>query len=76
MPSVAKYALVVAGTLSILLVLYEFLVRYTAFGSLLNGPRQRPKSGRAAAWGLRWDGQYAESRNRETGEETLSPNAS
>ena len=53
MPPVLKYALVVTATLSILAFLYEFLVRYTAFGSLLNGPRQRPEAGRSAAWAWR-----------------------
>jgi hypothetical protein len=53
LPSPLKYGLTVLTTLSILVVAYEYLVRYTPIGTLLNGRRERPSESRARAWSLR-----------------------
>lgn len=41
-PALAKFLLVCAAVSGILLVTYQFLVRYTPVGTLLNGKRERP----------------------------------
>jgi peptidoglycan/LPS O-acetylase OafA/YrhL len=41
LPATVKFTLLVAGATVILLVSYQFLVRYTWIGRLLNGPRTR-----------------------------------
>ena len=41
LPAMVKFTLLVAGATIILLVSYQFLVRYTWIGRLLNGPRSR-----------------------------------
>jgi peptidoglycan/LPS O-acetylase OafA/YrhL len=40
-PSGIKFVLMCAGVTSLLLVSYEYMVRYTFIGRLLNGPRSR-----------------------------------
>jgi peptidoglycan/LPS O-acetylase OafA/YrhL len=40
-PSILKFVLLCAGVTALLLVSYEYLVRYTLIGRLLNGPRSR-----------------------------------
>lgn len=42
-PAALKCALVVGGTMALLLLSYEWLVRYTIIGTVLNGPRCRPR---------------------------------
>ena len=44
MPSILKFLLACAGTTLTLLVIYEWGVRYTCIGTLLNGKRTRNKS--------------------------------
>lgn len=51
-PWPVQYGVVVAVTLSGLLLSYEFLIRYTFLGRALHGPRQVPEGGRWAA--LSW----------------------
>lgn len=41
-PGWLKFAAILAATMAILLVTYEYCIRYTGFGKMLNGPRQRP----------------------------------
>lgn len=41
-PALAKFLLVCGAVSAILLVTYQFLVRYTPVGTLLNGKRERP----------------------------------
>jgi hypothetical protein len=43
MPAVAKFTLVCVVTSGLLLASYQLFVRYTPIGTLLNGPRVRPK---------------------------------
>jgi glucan biosynthesis protein C len=43
LPGPLKWALVSAAALGLLLLSYEYLVRYTLVGALLNGPKQRPR---------------------------------
>lgn len=42
-PALAKFSLVCVVTSLLLLASYQWLVRYTPIGTLLNGPRVRPK---------------------------------
>lgn len=42
LPAIVKFTIVLALTISILLVSYEWFVRYTMIGRVLNGPRERP----------------------------------
>jgi peptidoglycan/LPS O-acetylase OafA/YrhL len=42
LPALAKFVLVCVATSAVLLASYQWLVRYTPIGTLLNGPRQRP----------------------------------
>ncbi|MHC4776907.1 MAG: hypothetical protein ACYTBR_16830, partial [Planctomycetota bacterium] len=41
LPAIVKLTLLIAVSTAILLVTYQFLVRYTWIGRLLNGPRTR-----------------------------------
>lgn len=43
LPALLKFSLLCIVTTAILLVTYEYLVRYTPIGTLLNGPRRRPQ---------------------------------
>jgi peptidoglycan/LPS O-acetylase OafA/YrhL len=43
LPLLVKFTLVCAVTTAILLASYQLFVRYTPIGTLLNGPRRRPK---------------------------------
>ena len=43
-PSLVKFVLVCVVVTGFLLLTYQFMVRYTWIGRLLNGPRQRPGS--------------------------------
>jgi peptidoglycan/LPS O-acetylase OafA/YrhL len=43
LPTALKMTLICVGTTAFLLLTYRYLVRYTWLGTLLNGPRQRPK---------------------------------
>ena len=43
LPSIVKFALVVTLATGILLTTYEYLIRYTWVGKMLNGPRRRPQ---------------------------------
>ena len=43
LPALLKFSLLCIATTAILLVTYEYLVRYTPVGTLLNGPRRRPQ---------------------------------
>ncbi len=43
MPAVVKFTLVCVVTSGLLLASYQLFVRYTPIGTLLNGPRFRPK---------------------------------
>lgn len=42
-PAFAKFLLVCTVTSALLLASYQLFVRYTAIGTLLNGPRRRPE---------------------------------
>jgi len=44
MPSILKFLIACAATILPLLLIYEFVVRYTFIGTLLNGKRTREKS--------------------------------
>jgi Acyltransferase family/Ankyrin repeats (3 copies) len=44
LPGLLKWVLLTVFVTGVLLVSYQFLVRYTFIGNLLNGPRQRPGS--------------------------------
>ena len=41
LPALLKFSLICVVTTAVLLVTYEYLVRYTPIGTLLNGPRHR-----------------------------------
>ncbi len=41
LPALLKFSLICVATTAVLLVTYEYLVRYTPVGTLLNGPRHR-----------------------------------
>jgi len=41
LPSVVKFAIICVATVAILLVIYEYCVRYTLIGTMLNGKRYR-----------------------------------
>src|SRR5262245_22417959 len=41
LPGFIKFLIVVAGTFAVLLLSYEYLVRYTIIGTILNGPKVR-----------------------------------
>ena len=41
-PAIAKFLLVCGAVSAVLLVTYQFLIRYTPVGTLLNGKRERP----------------------------------
>jgi peptidoglycan/LPS O-acetylase OafA/YrhL len=43
LPAIAKFTLVCVATSVLLLASYQLFVRYTPIGTLLNGPRVRPK---------------------------------
>ncbi len=43
LPGIVKFGLVVIVVTSILLISYEYIIRYTWVGTLLNGPRTRPQ---------------------------------
>ena len=43
LPALLKFSLLCIVTTAVLLVAYEYLVRYTPIGTLLNGPRHRPQ---------------------------------
>ena len=43
LPALLKFSLLCIVTTAVLLVAYEYLVRYTPIGTLLNGPRRRPQ---------------------------------
>ena len=43
-PAFVKFSIVCAVTSALLLASYQYCVRYTRIGSLLNGPRKRPQS--------------------------------
>ena len=51
LPGLLKAALVTAATMAVLLASYEWFVRYTFIGAILNGPKQRkrPEPARPAA---------------------------
>jgi peptidoglycan/LPS O-acetylase OafA/YrhL len=42
LPGLVKFLIVTVGVTAILLLSYEYLVRYRWLGRLLNGPRERP----------------------------------
>ncbi len=42
-PALAKFTIITVGLSGLLLLSYEYLVRYTFIGTMLNGPRYRPK---------------------------------
>lgn len=48
--TLAKSMIVVVVTLAILLVTFEYVVRYSPIGTSLNGVRRRPAARRASAW--------------------------
>lgn len=50
-PSFAKFGLVCTTTSLLLLASYQWLVRYTPIGTLLNGPRTRPQTGQDSLQG-------------------------
>ena len=41
MPSLVKFLLVCSVTVGLLLLMYEYVIRYTFVGTLLNGKRTR-----------------------------------
>ena len=43
LPGLVKWALVSTATLAVLLLSYEWCVRYTFVGAILNGRKQRPR---------------------------------
>ncbi len=42
-PAIAKFTVVCVATSGLLLLSYQVFVRYTPIGTLLNGPRRRPR---------------------------------
>ncbi len=48
LPALVKIPVILAVTLGLALVSYRYVVRYTAIGTALNGPRQRPAQGAEA----------------------------
>jgi peptidoglycan/LPS O-acetylase OafA/YrhL len=48
-PAFLKFTLILMITIPILLALYEWRVRYTWVGNMLNGPRKKPEFGCGAA---------------------------
>lgn len=42
-PAMVKFTIICAVTIGILLLIYQFTVRYTRLGTILNGARARPK---------------------------------
>ena len=43
LPAIVKFSIVTVGLTVFLLLTYEYLVRYTFIGTMLNGPRSRPQ---------------------------------
>ena len=48
LPGLVKCALVTVATVAILLASYEWCVRYTLIGAILNGRKHRPRAPRSA----------------------------
>jgi hypothetical protein len=44
-PSMLKFVGIVVVISALLLLTYEYLIRYTIIGSVLNGPRKRVRAG-------------------------------
>jgi hypothetical protein len=48
LPGLLKALIVTAATMAVLLASYEWLVRYTVVGAILNGPKRRKRAGAEA----------------------------